>query len=344
MNSLYAVADVLSHVEQETLQADDLLKQSRTEWLRTDEWRKLSCLIRGNKHALPLYRSRLNVELDRLVEWGALSSADASLVKESMQRLADTHSYLTSDDLPWANVCRRIETLLPIGPGKRVALDSRIVSGRALRGHLAGAYPSDDSAVPWETRYKHVARLTQTNLANDKGQSIFSAIRHRVIGAPELCGELLGRLADDELKALVGALHIREENTDAAAGARELQIADCCLRIRNDPEFARRCAETMRIQACRDMARELAATALVADRAQWQWALGGETAELNLFSVSLLKPGDIETWAGQQNALAELNQGDPVELQGTWPAWHAAQGPGQHQSPAVRSLGRSGKA
>ncbi|MCY4563299.1 MAG: hypothetical protein OXE40_02330, partial [Gammaproteobacteria bacterium] len=310
-DSLYAIADILSHVEDETRSVDELLERARTGWLNSQDWRKLSSLLRSIRRDLHVYRSRLAAELGGLVEAGVLSAADATLARESLQRLAETHDYLTSSDLPWADLVRRIETRLPIGPGKPVAVDSRFVSGRLLRAGLADGLPSDDSAEAW---YRHVADLDQTNLANDLGEPLFSGLRHRVIGAPELEGGILTRLTDHELKALVGSLYIGEASVQLADTVRERQVAYCCGRIRSEPEFAEQCAEAMRTEACRGRARELAAMALVTDQQQLEWALGGQIARVRLFSISLLQADDFETWTAQRDALAELESGSPLEL------------------------------
>ena len=314
-DSLYAVADILSQVEDETLSVDELLERARRGWLNPQDWRKLSSLLHLNRHDLRLYQARQATELSGLVEAALLSVTDATLARESLQRLADSHNYLTSSGLPWADLVRRIETILPIGPGKPVAVDSRFVPGRLLRARLADGLPSGDSAAASpEARYRHVADLEQTNLANDLGEPLFSALRHRVIGAPELDGGMLTRLADHELKALVGTLPIGEARMPRADSTEEQQAAYRCRRIRDEPEFAEHCAEAMRTEACRGRARELAATALVSDRQQLQWALGGEIARVQMFSISLLQADDFETWSAQRDALAELESGSPLKL------------------------------
>ena len=313
--SLCAVADILSQVEDETRSVDNLLERARSGWLSPQDWRKMSSLFRSNRHDLNIYRSRLAAELSGLVEAGVLSAADAELARQSLQRLAETHGYLTSSDLPWADLVRRIDTKLPIGPGKQVVIDSRFVSGRLLRAGLADGLPSVDSAdASPEAWYLHVADLDQTNLANGRGEPLFSGLRHRVIGAPELDGGSLRRLTDHELKALVGSLYIGEASMQVAETARERQLAYCCRRIQSEPEFAEQCAEAMRAEACRGRARELAAMALVTDPQQLQWALGGQTARLRLVSISLLQANDFGTWSAQRDALAELESGRPIEL------------------------------
>ena len=117
--SLCAVADILSQVEDETRSVDNLLERARSGWLSPQDWRKMSSLFRSNRHDLNIYRSRLAAELSGLVEAGVLSAADAALARQSLQRLAETHGYLTSSDLPWADLVRRIDTKLPIGRASR---------------------------------------------------------------------------------------------------------------------------------------------------------------------------------------------------------------------------------
>lgn len=318
---LYSVCDILSQVERETLKADELLEQWRSGWLTPQHWRKLSCLIRWNSQALPQYQARLGRELGRLVEGGLLSEAEATVVKESLKVLGDTHDYLAAGRLPWADAVGRIETRLPGGGETPAIADSRVVSGGTLvawlkRPHASGQGTPGSVAA----RYGHVPNLDRSDLANGSGQSTFAALRHRFIGAHELDGATLRGLGDDSLKALVGAGYIEAGREVSDATARERQIDDCCRRIGTDPAFAERSAAAMRMRSGKTMGRELIAIALGSYPPMLDWARGGATAEVCLASVSVLKAGEFEAWAAQRDSLAALERENPAELEvpGTW--------------------------
>ena len=51
----------------------------------------------------------------------------------------------------------------------------------------------------------------------------------------------------------------------------------------------------MRVQASRDMAREMAVAALVANPEKFETALAGETVDIDLSSISLLTPDVAST-------------------------------------------------
>ena len=96
--------------------------------------------------------------------------------------------------------------------------------------------------------------------------------------------------------------------------------------IRSDPRAAQRAAETMRAQASREMASEMAVAALAADPEKLRDALDGETVDVALSSISVLTPDSLRNLAGsarsdertmlnhQTQALGQLAERNPVEL------------------------------
>ena len=231
------------------------------------------------------------------------------------------------NDQPWAAISKRVRTTMPDAGEKSVVVESRIVPGKALAAHFAEDYASNGINCADRTQYKHVPNLALTTLTNEKGQTLFSGLRHGVIDAYDIDGKLLARLPDDELRTMVGDLLMRESAIAPGSEDRNRTIDDLVTLIRNDPAKAAESAEAMRVGASRDMAREMAVAALVANPEKFEKALAGETVDIDLSSISLLTPDSLRHMIGksasdektmlnhQTTAFAQLGQGGAVELQ-----------------------------
>ena len=227
------------------------------------------------------------------------------------------------NDQPWGEVTNRVRTSMPDHPERTVAVESRIVPGRALAEHFAERYPSNGVNCGDRTQYKHVPNLAQTSLTNESGEVLFSGLRHGVLDAYDIDAAYLASLPDADLRTMIADLLVPEAPAD---GARDALVEARLASIRSDPRAAQRAAEAMRAQASREMASEMAAAALVADPDKLQFALAGETVDVALSSISVLTPDSLRRLTGnarsdertmlnhQTDALRQLEQGNPVEL------------------------------
>ena len=256
----------------------------------------------------------------------ALAGVPKDQMPDLKSALGESYTKVVNDQ-PWEAISKRVRTTLPEATEKSVVVDSRIVPGKALAAHFAEDYTSNGINCADRTQYKHVPNLALTTLTNAKGQTLFSGLRHGVIDAYNIDGKLLARLPDDELRTMVGDLLVREGAIEPGSEGRERTIEDLVTLIRNDPAQAAVSAEAMRVHASRDMAKEMAVAALVADPEKFEKALAGETVDIDLSSISLLTPdslrhmmgksaGDEKTMLNHQTtAFALLGQGGAVELQ-----------------------------
>ena len=227
------------------------------------------------------------------------------------------------NDQPWGEVTNRIRTSMPDEPDRGVAVDSRIVPGKAFATRFGEDYPSSGINCHDRTQYKHVPNLAQTTLTNSSGEVLFSGFRHGVLDSYDIDADYLASLPDDALRTMLGDLLARDV---PAGGSREAFVEDQVALIRSDPGAAQRAAQTMRAQASREMASEMAVAALVAAPEKLQDALDGETVDVALSSISLLTPDSLRNLAGtarsdertmlnhQTKALSQLAAGNPVEL------------------------------
>ena len=227
------------------------------------------------------------------------------------------------NDQPWEQVTNRIHTSMPDEPNRGVTVESRIVPGKVLATHFAEDYPSNGVNCADRTQYKHVPNLAQTTLTNGSGEVLFSGFRHGVLDSYDIDAEYLASLPDADLRTMIGDLLAREAPAD---GSREAFVEEQLALIRSDPRAAQRAAETMRVQASRGMASEMAVAALAADPEKLRNALDGETVDVALSSISLLTPDSLRTLGGsargneramlnhQTEALRQLAERNPVEL------------------------------
>ncbi|MCY4059373.1 MAG: hypothetical protein OXG44_15375, partial [Gammaproteobacteria bacterium] len=240
-----------------------------------------------------------------------------------LKRLFHTARNHVINDQPWGEVTNRIQTSMPGEPDRTVAVDSRIVPGKTFAAHFAEDYPSNGINCSDRTQYKHVPNLAQTTLTNSSGEVLFSGFRHGVLDSYDIDAEHLASMPDAELRTMIGDLLAREVPADARDAFVDGQVAS----IRSDPKAAQRAADTMRGQASRGMASEMAVAALVADPLKLQDALDGDTVDVALSSISVLTPDSLRNLAGrarddertmlnhQTEALRQLAARNPVELQ-----------------------------
>ena len=174
--------------------------------------------------------------------------------------------------------------------------------------------------VPSTSTFRNLA---QTTLTNSSGEVLFSGFRHGVLDAYDIDAEYLASLPDANLRTMIGDLLAPP---GSAPDAREAYVEEQFAAIRSDPKAAQRAAETMRGQASREMASEMAVAALVADPEKLQEALDGDTVDVALSSISLLTPDSLRNLAGsarsdertmlnhQTEAMRQLAARNPVEL------------------------------
>ena len=139
------------------------------------------------------------------------------------------------NDQPWEPVSKRVRTTLPDARDKGVVVESRIVPGKALAAHFAEDYASNGICCSDRTQYRHVPNLALTTLTNEKGDTLFSGLRHGVIDAYDIDDKRLARLPDAELRTMAGDLLVREGVVESGSEGRERTIDDLVTQIRSNP-------------------------------------------------------------------------------------------------------------
>ena len=286
------------------------------------EWRNA-----GPGHAAPLPAAHPRVGQARMLQEFIrfrLDEANATMGgTPDLKRQFHAARNQVINNQPWGEITNRIRTSMPGEPERTVAVESRIVPGKAFATRFAEDYPSNGVNCSDRTQYKHVPNLAQTTLTNRSGEVLFSGFRHGVLDSYDIDAEHLASLPDPALRTMIADLLPREASAD---GSREAFVEEQLALIRSDPRAAQRAAETMRAQASREMASEMAVAALAADPEKLRDALDGETVDVALSSISLLTPDSLRNLAGsarsdertmlnhQTQALGQLAERNPVEL------------------------------
>ena len=305
---------LVSRFEREVLRADELLNGIHTKLLTEVEWRELNYLVERARSNLPLYRGKVPGMLERLVEGDAMSSAEAALLTRSLQRLVDAHEYLSSEELPWRDVARRVEVPLRAGVGTTAVVESRVTPGTAFGECLASGYSWDDNARPVDKAVSgHVPCLAQTTLTGATGQLLFSGLRQGFISLPGLHQRTLRALSDADLRRLVGAVLFGEKGHQSP-GNYENRVDERCRSIRSCLPSAARSSRILQHRCSERMALESAAAAVCADPEKYQRALNGESVDVKLFDVALLAGNDFQPWAGQYAQHCAWQDPRPVRL------------------------------
>ena len=290
---------LVSRLERDMLRADELLQGIRTKLMTEAEWRELAFLVERARSNMPLYRGKVMDTLDRLVESGALSSALAGLLQDSMQRLVAAHEYLTSEELPWRDVARRVELPLRADSETTALVESRVIPGTAFGGCLARGYSWDDNAHLVEQALSaHVPCLAQTTLTGATGQLLFSGLRQGFISLGGLHGATVSALSDANLRTLVSEVILGERQIESPEGYR-IRVEQRCRLIRSRWVYADGAATIVQHRVGVRMAMESAAAAICADPDKFQRALGGETVDVKLFDVALLTGDEFRPWTHQ---------------------------------------------
>ncbi|MCY4564783.1 MAG: hypothetical protein OXE40_09935 [Gammaproteobacteria bacterium] len=300
-----------------------LLMKSRECSLDAAEWRQIRGLTLQSILYMPMRQDRAHRLLDFLTQPGTFNRENTELLTGLMARLGDVWENLPIHLTAWleAGTRSRVEATLPSKGGKRVAVERFVVSGRALGAHFVGGYPSPESfAGSGATRYSHLPGLSAVALTSAEDEALFSGLRHDLFPGADLNGKLLDRLTNKELRKVIKALVVRgdseytrtmqrrmapaifENLRPARASGRWLEVQSTAL-------------SNLRQSAHRLAVNDLATAAFVVRRSSGCEESVEDAARVKLFSIALLKPGDLELWRGQHNVLSRFGAVGDTEVQ-----------------------------
>ena len=320
---LYAVA-IVKDAEDNIGWAHELLESTRTQALGVVERRKLSVLLRETKLQMTTRLQMLNLALYELVAANALAPEDAALAQGLLGRLDDVYDYLRSCGPAWGDRAHQVEATLPIGAGKRVAVDCHILAGKALRTHLGkGLPPRGAGSASCGERYFHAPDLALSGLSNTSGRLLYAGASYSFYHAHELDGERVAGLSNEALQSVLSHYHRRLVKLLYASNpvpASEMPSAgylpwngqEQCERIRKmSADDLVSWARSLKLQARVSSYEETVFAAVLSDENRTSLLLPRQDTGINLFSIALLTPGDVEAWSFQSDC---YRHAEPVEF------------------------------
>ena len=308
------VVGLLLRLERNMLRADELLQGMRTKLLSEAEWRELTLLVERARSDMPVCRPRVMDGLQRLAASDVLDSAEAGLLGNSLQQLVAAHDFLTSRELPWRDVVKRVEVPLAAGEGTAAVIESRVIPGSAFGRCLARGYAWEENAsIVDKAISAHVPRLAQTRLTNATGETLFRGLHQGLLSVPGLHVAGLRALSDEDLASLVANVIVGGGfNEDLNSFHRRVEAR--CQAIRSRWDYANGIATNIQHRVGGRMAMESAAAALCSDPDRLEGALCGNSVEIGLFVVTLLTPNDMEPWTHQYVQHLNWQNGELLHL------------------------------
>ena len=301
--------------ERDSATAHELLEKSRAGPLGDPDCRKLWSLVRSRQPEVLERQVELHAGLC-VVRQGVGSCPTKALILDELQRRADDAcEYWYRMGLSWLGAARRIDTALPLAPGSREVVDSRVVPGWVIGAHFPMGYPlGEGHALPPWAEYPHARDLALTGLSNTRNETLFLGIRHGILHADDFGVKALQRLSHDELRAAMSNAHAAgllpgrdEEGFESIFR----KVRDCL----NSPKAGPMAAALFRLDFCNYMQVEILTTALLADPEKLQKADGDKPVELRLASIALLTPDDIGSWFTQHRYFDVDKTGRTVSLE-----------------------------
>ena len=287
-DELRSAFEHVAGVEQDIMEADVLLQKSRTSSLSEAESQRLREIVDFSRDVLPSYGEMLDMML-LPVSNGAAADTDSERLATNLKQRFEVARRQCFNQV-WEESSRRVKLVLPVGAGKDVAVESRVVPGAALGRFFPGGYPTARGPASEVPFFMHVPGLGHTSAANARGEVIYSGLCHDLAELAYLGGDLL--FAYDK----------RRGSAPYPLGriARDLMVTDrlCAQMGGKDPEVvANEIVESfrdapwpvaefmdseLRGAVARKMASEVVLAALVADPPKLSQALEGKRVGINL--------------------------------------------------------------
>lgn len=310
-----AARSLLAQSEQDLRQAGALLEASRTRPLDAAQQQKLSSLIGQTEINLQVCAHQLRHQPGWLAAGDPSILAAWQLPVHVQERFEGARGRLHEGATPPRPVYERIETTLPVAGGPRAAFDCLACSGTLLRGHSVERTTLEENESTNRfsgARYFLAPDMKLTGLRNAEGQALYTGLRHGLFHAHELDSVLSRGVADnDALRSFVHAFRMRQAMSSVAWSGADLRDAveraldgvedDFVEFVAASHEGAKRLSRSWTFNAYKSAFSDLAMAALFSDAENFSAAAGGTDAELDLFSIALLAPEDLDKWRAQHD-------------------------------------------
>ena len=321
----YEALGRVSRMERDLMRADELLQGMRTRLLSEAEWGELRFLVEQARANTPHRMGRAMNMLDGLAQSRGLSTAEAGLLKASLRRLDTAHEFLTSAELPWQGIVKRVEVPLREGLASTALVESRVVPGTAFGSCFEHGYSWEpDAPLVEKILSGNVPHLAQTRLTGATGETLFCGLHQGFMGLPELEIRQLRALPHVDLRRLVSEFVLHRITTESSA-AFQARVERYCFFVGQSPAYTRRAVRPVQLRALERMAGESAAAALCSNPENLHRALCDKKAGIRLFNVALLTQDERFQWGHQYCEYCHWEVGHGVRLN--------LRGPGREPCP-----------
>ena len=303
---------VVDECEQDLDKLRQMVSLSGKTSLSSRSWRAINFQFHRLKDSLPERQEQVLRHVRTATPTGAPAPESACLESGLRDRLTACEISLHSMGMPWIGIARRLEVPSPSAPSGTVSLYRAVLPGTMLGSHLIGGYPSEEAmASQCAARYEHVPGLALAAATASGGAPLFGGLLHGFVPTEEIDGALLARMGEEELLAWVGErLDDRFKSGDDLESRRKLQA------IRSSDADRASLAFALNGEVRTKVVAELASADVFLDPAPWlkSFERGSGPLEVNLFSIALLKPGDVEAWKRQHDCFNSYVDRAPLEL------------------------------
>ena len=152
---------------------------------------------------LPLAHPELTQE-QMLLEFTSYQLKQAGVAEKDMPNLKFEFKNATNrtrNELPWEPIDKELHYYSV--EGELLTAHSKITPAKDMAGHFAKDIPANGVCCGDRMQYTHVPNLARTELIDDNGETMFSALRHGVLDAYDISASNLRKLPEQELSTMV---------------------------------------------------------------------------------------------------------------------------------------------
>ncbi len=183
---------------------------------------------------LPLAHPKLTQE-QMLKEFVSYRLKQAGVAKENIPDLKSQFKEATiraMNERPWEPIEKELHYSVD---GESRTVHSKITPAKAMASHFAKGMSTNGIACSDRMQYTHVPNLARTELTDESGKTLFSALRHGVLDAYDISASTLRKLPDQELRTMVKDLLVRSAATADATQSEPVYVTVQRARPLNPP-------------------------------------------------------------------------------------------------------------
>jgi len=236
----------------------------------------------------------------------ALANAGVQTDEKRIDAIQNQGHVKARNDQPWNKIERKVMFRDKEGNARECTSD---ITPASQMGEAFTTMDNKGVCAHDVCSYKHATTLANSEAKVD-GKTVFSGLRHGVNCARGIRPSMLQDSTDDELKDMVQTLLPQSQWAQANGGPdRDATVA--MIKNANNPKDLKPLAEAMQKAAGRNRALDIVLAALVKRPGEYNKALQGQVAKIELTSVGLMTPG-----AGNEGGMIDAQRQAWEDLDG----------------------------